>query len=37
LGVDRSHRDQRHDALDDCRLVAACIPGLIHEIEKRIA
>jgi DNA polymerase III epsilon subunit-like protein len=37
LGVDRGDRDKCHDALDDCHLVARCIPGLIKEIEARLA
>ncbi|WP_262029235.1 exonuclease domain-containing protein [Microvirga sp. Mcv34] len=37
LGVDRGDRDQRQDALHDCHLVAKCIPGLVAEIEKRLA
>jgi DNA polymerase III epsilon subunit-like protein len=37
LGVDLGDRDQRHDALADCHLVAKCIPGLVQEIEARLA
>lgn len=37
LGVGRLGRDQRHDALEDCRILAACLPGLVKLIEGRIA
>jgi DNA polymerase-3 subunit epsilon len=37
LGVDRGGRDQRHDALEDCRLLARCLPGLAREIQKRLS
>jgi DNA polymerase III epsilon subunit-like protein len=36
LGVDRGNRDERHDALEDCRLLARCLPGLVAEIARRI-
>jgi DNA polymerase III epsilon subunit-like protein len=37
LGVDRGDRDAKHDPLEDCRLLARCLPGLVAEIKKRIA
>jgi DNA polymerase III epsilon subunit-like protein len=37
LGVDRGDRDQQHDALEDCRLLARCLPGLAREIQKRLS
>lgn len=37
LGVDRGSRDERHDALDDCRLLARCLPGLVQAIKEHLA
>jgi DNA polymerase III epsilon subunit family exonuclease len=37
LGVDRGDRDARHDALDDCKILARCLPGLVREITKRLS
>jgi DNA polymerase III epsilon subunit-like protein len=33
LGIDRGDRDSRHGALDDFRLLARCLPGLVAEIK----
>jgi len=37
LGVDRGDRDQQHNALEDCRLLARCLPGLIAAIKERLS